>query len=87
MIAKSVVFPAPFGPIRETMLPSETFNDASETACNPPKDLEIPETSSTFYFLLRLESSGQTFWQETNDEHQYHPINHQAQPWSINEMS
>ncbi len=42
-----VVFPAPFGPIRPTILPAPTCNDRSCTACNPPKLTDTSWTSSS----------------------------------------
>ena len=40
MILKSVVFPAPFGPIIEVMLLSADSKDSPDIAFNPPKDFE-----------------------------------------------
>src|SRR4051794_29129539 len=37
MQLKSVVLPAPFGPIRPTMLPGATSNDTPSSATMPPK--------------------------------------------------
>jgi hypothetical protein len=34
---KNVVFPAPFGPMIETIEPSGMSNDTSSTAIRPPK--------------------------------------------------
>ena len=42
-----VVFPAPFGPIRPTILPAPTCNDRSCTACKPPKLTDTSWTSSS----------------------------------------
>src|SRR5579872_4058592 len=43
---KSVVLPAPLGPISAVMLPSRTVRLASATAVRPPKRLVMPATSS-----------------------------------------
>ena len=42
----SVVFPAPFGPIRPTTSPGATVTDASLTAVTPPKRTVMFDTSS-----------------------------------------
>ena len=38
MRLKTVVFPAPFGPMSPTMAPSSTSKETSFTAISPPKD-------------------------------------------------
>src|SRR5712692_2259566 len=43
---KTVVFPAPLGPIRPTISPSPTLNERPFTAWRPPKCLSRPATSS-----------------------------------------
>jgi hypothetical protein len=42
---KSVVFPAPFGPIRLQICPASTLKLTSLTAVKPPKRLETPTMS------------------------------------------
>src|SRR5579864_2281538 len=44
---KSVVLPAPFGPISPTISPSRTVNETPSTARSPPNVRDRPETSST----------------------------------------
>ena len=46
-MAKSVVLPAPFGPISAVMRPACASSDASETATRPPKRLTMPRASRT----------------------------------------
>src|SRR5437667_552336 len=43
---KTVVFPAPLGPMRPTISPSATVRSSPSTARRPPKRLESPRTSS-----------------------------------------
>jgi len=43
---KSVVLPAPFGPMRPTSSPRSTAIETSSTACTPPKAIERPLPSS-----------------------------------------
>jgi len=45
MRLKTVVLPAPFGPMSPTISPGRTSKVRSETAVRPPKDLVRPETS------------------------------------------
>src|SRR6185312_12397950 len=47
MRLNSVDFPAPFGPITAAICCVATLMLTSETARNPPNDLDRPETSST----------------------------------------
>ena len=47
MRLKSVVLPAPLGPMTETISPSATLNDRSVVAWRPPKNLLTLFTSST----------------------------------------
>src|SRR6266852_3184775 len=44
---KSVVFPAPFGPISARISPAGSTKRTSSTACTPPNDFRTPVTSST----------------------------------------
>src|SRR5215469_1525108 len=46
MRLNSVDLPAPFGPITAVIWRVSTFRLTSETARNPPNDLQTPETSS-----------------------------------------
>src|ERR1700759_1003095 len=39
---KSVLLPAPFGPIRQWMSPFSTSRATSDTAARPPKDFDAP---------------------------------------------
>ena len=50
--ASSVVLPAPFGPIRPTMVPCGTPKLTPSTACRPPNLLEMPSTSSSGRALI-----------------------------------
>ena len=43
---KHVVFPAPFGPMRDVISPAGTSSDKSLTATRPPKRLEISVATS-----------------------------------------
>src|SRR5712691_7224151 len=45
MRLNSVVFPAPFGPMRARRSPGRTASDTPPTACSPPKNLETPSSS------------------------------------------
>src|SRR5690625_1990799 len=40
IMLKTVVLPAPFGPIRPVILPACSEKEQSLTACSPPKDLD-----------------------------------------------
>src|SRR5712691_10416994 len=44
MRLNSVVFPAPFGPMRARRSPGRTASDTPPTACSPPKYLETPSS-------------------------------------------
>src|SRR3984893_3446771 len=46
MRLNSVVFPAPFGPMRARRSPGRTASDTPPTACSPPKNLETPSSLS-----------------------------------------
>src|SRR5262249_39391895 len=48
---KSVVFPAPFGPITAWMAPASTESATSATAVKPPNDFVSPSTASTLRAL------------------------------------
>src|SRR5688572_25017454 len=48
---KSVVFPAPFGPITAWMAPASTDSATSATAVNPPNDFVNPSTASNLCVL------------------------------------
>src|SRR5262245_36818252 len=43
---RSVVLPAPFGPMTDTIDPCRTAKSTPRTACTPPKDFDVPWTSS-----------------------------------------
>src|SRR5580704_10203087 len=42
----SVVFPAPFGPIRPTIAPGSSVNETPSIAASPPKRTETPSATS-----------------------------------------
>src|SRR5438309_2534424 len=44
---KSVVLPAPFGPITLTISPSSTPRSRSDTTASPPNESETPRSSSS----------------------------------------
>src|SRR5688500_2412041 len=46
MTLKSVVLPAPLGPIRPKISPCATESETSSSAVNPPKRFVMPRTSS-----------------------------------------
>ena len=56
MELKSVVLPAPLGPIRDTTVFGKTSNEALSSAVNPPKRTVSPETwrSGTAVFTRRF---------------------------------
>src|SRR3954470_25022335 len=45
MTSKSVVLPAPFGPMRPTISPLSTPKETSSRTCRPPKRIEMPSTA------------------------------------------
>src|SRR4051794_6691796 len=47
MQLKSVVLPAPLGPIRPTISHSSTLSETSSSACRPPKRIDTLSSSST----------------------------------------
>src|SRR4051812_22046031 len=47
MQLKSVVLPAPLGPIRPTISHSSTLSETSSSACKPPKRIDTLSSSST----------------------------------------
>src|SRR5689334_20275367 len=47
MTLKKVVLPAPLGPISPYTCPRSMVSPTSDSACNPPKRLEMPATRST----------------------------------------
>ena len=46
MTLKSVVFPAPFGPIRPWISPTATSRSTASSAWRPPKRTETSETAN-----------------------------------------
>ena len=66
---KSVVLPAPFGPISETISPSLTSMSRSETTRRPPNESET---------LLQLEQGHQTISTRFSPSRPFGPQDHQA---------
>src|SRR5882757_9343078 len=58
MIANSVVFPAPLGPIRAVMRPAAAVNDARSTASRPPKRFDTCSTRSRGSAMVALRRYG-----------------------------
>src|SRR6185369_15255866 len=57
---KSVVLPAPFGPMRPYMSPRAMLNETLESACTPPKRLPMACASSNMVMAgHRLVASGE----------------------------
>src|ERR671919_255069 len=54
MHSKSVVFPAPLGPISPTISPSRTSRDTSDKAWSPPKETPTLRHSRTLGALVRV---------------------------------
>src|SRR6185312_15094520 len=57
MVLKSVVLPAPFGPIKPVIVRSRKVNDTPSTARSPPNSLTSSPTSS-MHALLSLSCHG-----------------------------
>src|SRR5680860_976910 len=79
---KSVVLPAPLGPITATMLPGCTCRLASLSAGKPAKDLSIPSTCNMLLSCrppqghggpLLLQIAQNPLWHEEHDGHQHRP--------------
>ena len=47
MIFISVLLPAPFSPTRPWISPAFSEKSTARSACTPPNDLEMPESSSS----------------------------------------
>src|SRR5512142_1483043 len=72
MQLKSVVFPAPFGPMRPTISPAATSNDTSEFAASPPKNLLTCLISSSG--MTSPEKPGDSFGHVADDDDDENPV-------------
>src|SRR5512144_2201561 len=64
MQLKTVVLPAPFGPIKAVMVPFATSKDRSSTATRPPKRMERCSTRSRGSFASAMFVSAMAFLYE-----------------------
>src|SRR5690348_15369123 len=86
MMPKSVVLPAPFGPIKAVISPSRATSDASSTAVRPPNRLVTPWTSSMAElsdWWSAAEARAQAYeavGQKRQDHDQQRAVEHQVQP-------
>ena len=78
---KTVVLPAPFGPISPRISPCCNSNDRSETARKPPKSLRKLDTSSSAMTFTRARSRSSepqpppdAFRQIADDQHHEEPV-------------
>src|SRR5712691_8460593 len=90
MMLKSVVFPAPFGPISPRISPSAREKLTSLSTASPEKLLEMCEISRIGFVPLRLLSSNTTHVEEPprrpDDSlwhRHYHPDYHHAQDYEV----
>src|SRR5215475_11796595 len=82
MRLKSVVFPAPFGPMMPTISPAPTTNETSVSALRPPNRLLTERTSRSGAIALCFPLSGaqadQAAREIDHDDHQQDRVEHLA---------
>src|SRR5512137_2379344 len=82
---KSVVLPAPFGPMRPCTSPASTAREAPSTAARPPKVLRTSSSSSSMGLPPRpppgaqaARQGGDALGQEEDDEQQHQAVHEEA---------
>src|SRR5512139_1181618 len=82
---RSVVLPAPFGPMSPCTSPASTRREAPSTAASPPKVRRTPSSSSSTGLPPRPQPGpdpgrqrGDALRQEEDDEEQHRPVHEEA---------